>query len=61
MVHAAMDGALLFFRLPPNAPMAVRQADTITTSFIIAHPFQNGTGIFQKKNQILQDLSPVNE
>jgi hypothetical protein len=50
MVTAAIAGALLSLRLPPNAPIAVRQPDTITTSRIIAYSFQNRFKIFHKES-----------
>ncbi len=34
MVALAMVAAWLSFKVPPNVPMAVRQAEAITTSFI---------------------------
>jgi hypothetical protein len=34
-------GVFRFLRVPPNSPMAVRQAETITTSFIAEPPFMS--------------------
>jgi hypothetical protein len=40
MTTAAILAPITFFKVPPNVPIAVLHAETITTSFIVQTPYR---------------------